>query len=290
MAAPKLNVILHGAFVFVRDGDELHALIPNLDEHAYRAGSWLAETGLRGRTPGQQNEIEYELTGVNREPGNGWFDLNRNLFVREGDPLNAEHAPFATLRLPLPKTDNIKSLRLADVPRDAFTHPERLATDADPQRIATLQVLTYDIDDPNRLGLRGFEVHHETRRRTPTGGHYWEPVLTGNIVNLHIFSAEDHFHRLSNSDEDLNLCFRQLGTDIQLDTRFVPTGITYDDDGPLPDGVKPEETETLAVRTLRMARLGRLVLDMKGDANLAWYGNDALDGEGQACGSTGKGP
>jgi hypothetical protein len=31
-----------------------------------------------------------------------------------------------------------------------------------------------------------------------------------------------------------------------------------------------------------MARLGRLV-GQNGDTNLAWYGNDALDGDPQSC-------
>ena len=68
---------------------------------------------------------------------------------------------------------------------------------------------------------------------------------------------------------------------MRLDTRLVPSGIPVD--GPLPRGVTIPETEDLAARTQRMARLGRLV-SQTGDANLAWYGNDALDGNPEGCG------
>ena len=174
----------------------------------------------------------------------------------------------------------------------------KLAVDDATQHVATLQVLTYDIDDPNDLALQAFNVDlRGEQRRKPTDGHYWEPVFNGNYVNLHIFSSEDQYHKPSNSGEDLNRCIRQLGVDLAVNTnvvrvepgvelhpQLVPGGIEQDE---LPIGVQPQETESLMVRNLRMARLGRLVLN-KGDANLAWYGNDALDSMGEACGSVGS--
>jgi hypothetical protein len=326
---PTLNVILHGAFAFFRDDkkNQLRALIPMMDDHVYRAGSWLAETELQGAlhdTKGMEQEgsngikhkrpkriedkpsegIEYELSGVSKNtPKPAWFDPNQNLMLKDCNP--SAEGLFATLIFPLPK--NIVSLRVADVPRKAFIDPNnigvasandkarlKLGRDDPTQHVATLQVLNYDIDDANRLALKGFRVDPKHERRELPEGHYWEPVFNGNCVNLHIFSSEDHYHKPSNSGEDLNKCIRQLGvTGLELNTKEVPVdlgmelhpqlapgGIQRDE---LPTGVRPQETETLVVRTLRMARLGRLVLE-KGDANLAWYGNDALDSAGEGCG------
>jgi hypothetical protein len=57
-------------------------------------------------------------------------------------------------------------------------------------------------------------------------------------------------------------------------------------DDELPPGVIAEETEDLAARTLRIARLGRL-RRQNADLNQAWYGNEALDGDPDACLSQG---
>lgn len=311
MQRPQLNVLLHGAFVFVRDDDhhQVRTLIPRLDHHVYRAGSWLGETDLLGRDHSELR-IEYELNGaLGEERDPKWLTPERNVLVKKADPARAEreHPPFATLIFPLPKKST--SLRLARVPFQNFGarpengHNPTPKEDAEAREnialprdgnydeahenllISTLQVFTYDIDNLDRLTLNGFIVDKEDKRRVGEG-HYWEPVLTGNYVNLHIFSSEDHYHTLSNSDEDLNRCFDQLGVNLQLNTRFTPTGISTDIDGPLPDGVTAQETESLALRTLRLARLGRLVVE-KGDANAAWYGNDATDGDEQACGHNG---
>ena len=58
-------------------------------------------------------------------------------------------------------------------------------------------------------------------------GHYWEPVLTDGHINLHIFSAEDHFHKPSNAEEDFNKCVDLLGgLNLRLQTRSLrATGI-----------------------------------------------------------------
>jgi len=267
----KLNVIFHGAFTFDQrtEPNRLLALMPKIPRHVYRAGSWLAETDLRGRT--QSEEVVYELSGV--KPGAGKFspEQHQNVMLKPQPQEKPAVAPYATLKFPLPK--QITSLQVAEIPRAAFTHPEYLLVDTDPQHIATVQVFTYDILDENALSLKAQDGD----------GHYWEPVFTGDYINLHIFAAEDHYHKPSNAQEDFNQCVSLLGgVKLRLQTRSLHTsGIL--DAGQLPPGVAPEETETLALRTLRMARLGRLV-SQNGDANLAWYGNDALDGDVEACG------
>jgi len=259
-------VILHGTFTFVQDKEagRILALIPDLEHHVCRAGSWLAETEL----PGQH---QYELTGVHS--GDGAFDPALNLMVKVRKRPDKPH-PRATMRFPLPK--QIKSLRVADVPRSSILHPEELAVDSDTQHMATVQVFTYEFDDENNLFLKADRGD----------GHYWEPVVTKNDdglhhVNLHIFSAEDHFEGPSNAIADFKKCAELLGSDLEL-TRSLRAG-PIENDNVLPDGVAPEETEDLAPRTLRLARLGRLVTQ-GGDANVAWRANDALDDNPAACG------
>jgi hypothetical protein len=258
-----LNLALHGAYTFIEDKDakQIHALIPRLKEHVYRAGSWLAETELRSAS--------YRLSGV--KPSDALrFDHDKNLLVwYRHRPDN--RAPYATLKLPYPKS--VRSLRLAEVPLEFFSHREDLVEPKRTQQIATLQVLTYEIDNENKLALKA-----ETGE-----DHHWEPAFTGNHINLHVFASEDHYYRPSNAQEDFNQCVALLGANLSLHTRFLPLrGV---EQSSLRDcGFAPEETEVLALRTLRMARLGRLIVQ-KGDANLAWHGNDALDGDPAGCGS-----
>jgi hypothetical protein len=259
--APVLNVVLHGAYAFVRRKDSIEALIPSLKHHVFRAGNWLGETELRNRG------VVYELQGV--KPGAAEFDPDRNLIVKSNDRPQDPSARI-TLRFPLPK--QIYSLRIADVPRGSFQHPDALRRDQPVEHVATLQVFVYDFEDENQLFLKAKNGE----------GHYWEPAFTGDSINLHIFSSEDHYGRLSNSEEDFNECAELLGSPVRLDTSLAPTGIL--EPNGLPHGVSEPETEDLSTRTLRMARLGRLVA-RNADANLAWYGNDALDGNPIGCGS-----
>jgi len=256
-----LNVMLHGTFAFIRDegAKQILALIPDIGHHVCRAGSWLAETELLEGN-------EYELTGV--KTGDGTFDPQRNLIVKfQKRPDRPQ--PLATLKFPRPK--QIASLRVAEIPRTSFRHPEELASTSDTQHLPTLHVFTYDIENENKLFLK----------TANGGGHYWEPVFNGNYVNLHIFSAEDHFEGPSNAVEDFKKCAELLG--LQLEFTGTLRASEIPNDSHLPPGVAAEETEDLAPRTMRMARLGRLVT-RNGDANLAWYGNDALDSNPAACG------
>jgi len=261
-----LNVLLHGAFTFIHDKDkkQIHALIPKLQEHAYRAGSWLAETELRGRG------ASYELDGVH--PGGAHdFDPQKNLLVKFNGRLSTTHLPYATLKLPYPR--KITSLRVAEVPTKYFSDKRLLEVAGDMQHVATLQVLTYDIDNENKLTLKA-----------DTGeDHYWVPAFTEDHIRLHIHSSEDYYHKPSNAQEDFNQCIALLGVELKLETRYLPASEIPNTKAVLPPGVTPKETEDLAVRTRRMARLGRLVVQ-DGDANLAWCETDALDGNPQACG------
>jgi hypothetical protein len=276
-----LNVLLHGAFTFVleENADQILALIPKLKDHAYRAGNWLAETELYGG-PG----ATYELKGV--KPGTEFhFKHKKNLLVKFGGELPANpprHAKrYATLSFPKPKM--ITSLRVAEIPTAAFSDREPLIVAGKTQHMATLQAFTYEIDNENELRLEA--VKSSLPRAPKLEDHYWEPAFIGNHVNLHIFSSEDYYHKPSNADEDLNQCVALLGVDLRVDVRYVPARGIDPNEEELPPGVTPVETEDLASRTRRLAELGRRVVQ-NGDADLAWYGTDVLDGSGEACGDT----
>jgi hypothetical protein len=266
-ASGKLNVIFHGAFTFVQDPEKKHILaeMPAIEDHVYRAGTWLAETEIRG------GGIVYELNEQGVKPGKDWLDPKKNLIVKF-DRKAPKPAPFATLKLPFP--EKIHSLRISEVDAKFFKGKTERVLNQAKQPMALLQVFTYVIANVDDLFI-GANLDE---------GHYWEPAFTenqGSHVNLHVFSAEDHYHKPSNVQEDFNKCMELLAVELRLQTKYLPAG-PIPANGHLPPGVAPEETEDLGVRTLRMARLGRAKVQ-GGDTNVAWFGNDALDGNIRAC-------
>src|SRR5262245_4388261 len=95
----KLNVILHGLFVFVHNDEkkDITAYIPNMgSEHQYKAGNWLAETNLAEHGV---FELQRVTAGTNK------LVPEKNLIV-EGIrvPTNShgDHSIYATLRFPYP--------------------------------------------------------------------------------------------------------------------------------------------------------------------------------------------
>jgi hypothetical protein len=259
-----LNVVFHGTFVYQRDTKANHitAWIPTIDQHVYRAGNWLAETELLNGN--------YRLEGVAKD-GRGTFDPARNLILKRPRIKPDEGRMHAKLILPWPKT--ITSLRVATVAREFLQPSDELEGNSDPQHIATVQVFTYPFEDDTKLKLADYKLQ-------PTGGHYWEPVFTEDSINLHIFSAEDHYEQPSLAITDFGKCAELFGYKLKL-LQSAPTSAVHDTD--TPKGIDRQETEDLAPRTLRMALLGRLV-KQKGNANQAWYGEDALDGNPLGCG------
>src|SRR5262249_20231218 len=113
----KLNVILHGLFAFDQ-GDEIVAHIPNMgSEHAYKAGTWLAETPLA-------EHADLTLEGV--ITGNNSNRLNRDYNIAVGGvPVTKKghecHCVHATLRFPYPPEEfEIRSLRRLIIPANAL--------------------------------------------------------------------------------------------------------------------------------------------------------------------------
>ena len=154
------------------------------------------------------------------------------------------------------------------MPIDAFNPAQAKALKLDQKGVslATLQVLTYQFDDDNDLRL--------ANTKNPDDGHYWEPAFDGDYINLHVFCSEDRFSTPSQASADFKACTALLGLQLEMEhpqpAGAVPDGVS------LPAGISEDETEDLPFRTLRMARLGRLVRQ-NGDANISWSSNDALD-------------
>ena len=255
-----LNVLLHGAFTLIPGDKQILALMPTLEDHVYRAGSWLAETELRSAT--------YRLEGV-KEGTTCKFDRDKNLLVKfSGKPPNSSTF-YASIIFPQAKS--IQSLRVLEVDTQFFSRADDLCVKGDKQHITSLQVLSYDIADENKLALKAEKGED----------HHWQPAFAGGYLNLHITSSEDHYHKPSNAHLDFTKCVELLGSNLKMKTRFLPASGIEAFTAP-PAGVATQETEDLALRTLRMARLGRLVVQ-GGDANQAWHGNDALDGNPKSC-------
>jgi len=267
--AEMLNVIFHGTFAFVdSQPDFIDALIPKRTEHVdhvFRAGNWLGETQLQQGT--------YKLEGV--ESGKAHLNEESNLIfengcqTRELDPEN-EHA-----RLILPRPDKTFSLRLAKVEFDQRPRNLKGSTGS------AIQVFTYHVTSEPDLRLQ----RRSNTDREDLSGHYWEPVFTGGYANLHIFSAEDHPDDPEHTSRALDKIAHLLGLEgvLELKSVYYANGIQEQD---LPPGVIAEETEDLARRTMRLAQLGRLRRQYA-DLNQAWYKNEALDGDPEACLHTG---
>src|SRR5262249_52860863 len=133
--------------------------------------------------------------------GDEGLDPDVNLVVKL-EPEVRPKAPYATLDLPFPSM--VTSMLRAEFSSDKFTIDDELVNPRPTQIISTLQVFTYEIEDLDALSLRADDGD----------GHYWEPSPVaspaGNFVNLHVFSAEDHYHKPSHAKEDLNLCLELL--------------------------------------------------------------------------------
>jgi len=265
----KLNVILHGTFAYIdkKGVDFIDALIPLPNpqdgvDHVFRAGNWLGETELRPGT--------YKLEGVDQ--GSDSLDDDKNLIFENGCPRRPRNPSKEYARLILPRPDKISSLRLSKV--ELETKPANLKGNHG----AALQVFTYSIASESELRLQKLTDDEQA----PLPGHYWEPVVTGGFASLQIFSAEDHPDDPAHTRRAFLNTASLLGVpDGDIDLKEVHRAVGIKDDD-LPPGLIAEETEDLAARTLRMARLGRL-RRQHADLDQAWYGNEALDGDPDAC-------
>jgi hypothetical protein len=259
-----LNVILHGTFAYIDSADDfIDALVPKRSEdvdHVFRAGNWLAETQLQEGT--------YKLEGV--RTGEAHLNAESNLIFENDFPRRHLDPKTEHAKLILPRPERISSLRLAKV--DFMTRPANLNGNYG----AAIQVLTYYVENEQILRLQ----RKSDNEKEDLSGHYWEPVFTGGYANLHIFSAEDHPDDPEHTSRAFDKIAGLLGLEgVQLGSVHYVKGIQEQD---LPTGVIADETEDLARRTMRMARLGRL-RRQSADLSQTWHENEALDGNPDAC-------
>ena len=235
-----LNVIFHGSFTSVEGNDCIQVFMPKNEDHVCRAGNWLGETELR---PGV-----YELKGV--ESGSARFPDSRNIILTRSN-LSRRVKPYAILIFPRPQS--IASLGIAEVPRQFFDNPDGLEL-TDKEHVATLQVFTYRFNNDSELRL---EKRPNGQGHQGSPGHAWEPVFVNDHINLHLFAAEDHYEGVhaGHTADAFSECSALMGSKLRLMQSYAVAAKPRADE--LPAGVCLEETEDLASRMKRMARLGR---------------------------------
>lgn len=279
----KLNVILHGLVMFFQRQNEITAYLPNMGpEHAYRAGTWLAETAI-------DEHADITL----RVPKNGHtgdifrFDPNpdKNVFLKGVRPCTCgceDHTIYATFHLPYPD-EEIRSLAPLKIPMDALEGQDKegledAVGDAKGEvkevSSASVQVLTY---------------HFATDRDLCLDNHPWEPLVVRengtNYVNLHIFAEPE----LSVNEDHVVHAFQAAtaifaGVDLRLKKPLKPGPMDIPD--PQIAGILKLELEDLVHRRRRLDVLGRAIRESR-DLNSIW--NDPVpfvDGDPNTCTGT----
>ena len=286
-----LHVMFHGTFVFDFHDAFVDVLIPEVDDHVYRAGSWLGETDLicgeqsnghahhtpAGHTNHHGPEI-YRLTGV--ESGNVTsLPSEHNLMFKTSFRPDVDRLLRARIRVPLP--DRITTPRRGRLGKKGFRPNDDLPSDYRGY-LGTLQVFTYHFRSDNALRLNCHPEHT-----------LWEPAFAGGVVTLHVIAAPEHFHLSpplnaggrSHVQNAFQACMA-LFQGVNLDMAQLPETNEFDRSD-VPAGAIPEETEDLAPRIRRLSQLGRMKKDER-DLNLLWFPSEAYDGDPDACISTGN--
>jgi len=258
----KLNVILHGLFVFVHNDKkrEITAYIPNMgSEHQYKAGNWLAETNLA-------EHGDFELQRVTA--GTDKLVPEKNLIVegvRVPTNLHGHHSIYATLRFPYPAYP-IKSMGRLVVPPGSIggDDKQKIVGYSQEQALhsATVQVFTYDFDSDAELRL---------------GNHPWEPVLNDGYANLHIISEPERRapeHHVRQAFQASMALF--VGLDVSLRRPMLPADLDGEKKE-LPAGVHELELQAVVRRQRWLSVLGRAIKDSR-DLNGLWDDPTPFDG------------
>lgn len=269
----RLYLFVHGLTVIVERKDKkLEIVLPRVQGHVFRAGSWLSETDIE---PG--NRIE--LLNVTE----GSADIYKTgLLLDVPAPHNLTRRGRAAT-LVVPKPNEILCLLLA---KEAGC----LVGAAARQTLADVLVFVYQYNDENQVLL---------------DGHYWQPSSTGDAISLHVISTseviegEDHEIRTQRALRDVFKSFP--GTqyfqvapgswrDPQNAARFGNLGAGRR----VVDGrvVEPgnlfafalAELEHPAPRLQRLNRLGRMHQEKRRIEGL-WQRPDPLVSEMSSCGS-----
>ena len=164
----QLNVVFHGLVSYIVWPDHIEVLVPQVDEHVYKAGSWGKELRLK-------ESSVYRLTGVYGASTPPQVDVRNNLVLRKISNIDRSQAKlFCSFNLPLPL--EFKPLRQARA-NGPIIAGRSLSTDA-PTSVPLVQTLIYRIEDLPHLSL---------------GNNFlWKPEVTAmGTVNLHIWAEPD---------------------------------------------------------------------------------------------------
>lgn len=211
----------------------------------------------------------FELKGV--DPGNQKLSPKYNLLFPRTQPLagNLNSTLRAVLLLPKPKSIST-TLRVA-IP--FASDAQGLPPDYEGQ-VGTLQIFTYHFQDDAALKLAGSR-----------GNQFWEPIFSGDTVNLHIYAEPETDQGLSHSLEAFQaLTSLVVGVDLPLPRTRLQSSL---DEDKLPEGVVSEEMEDLAPRITRLSQLGRMHKESR-DLNRTWFRSEAFGEEPPACCGAGR--
>lgn len=163
----QLNVVLHGLFAVVISDDHLDVLMPQVDDHVYKAGAWGKEFRLR-------EGVTYELTGVVGSK-NTLINPDQNLLLRGFTQLHREPSKlFCSLKLPLPA--EFRSLRRVAQAQTQRVFGGATAAKINAREFPLVITLIYRNFDHTRLAL---------------GALPWTPELDAKVINLHIWAEPD---------------------------------------------------------------------------------------------------
>lgn len=164
----QLNVVVHGLVSYIIWPDHIEVLVPQVDEHVYKAGSWGKELRLK-------ESSVYRLTGVYGASTPPQIDVRNNLVLRKISNIDRSQAKlFCSFNLPLPL--EFKALRQARANGPIVTG-RSLPADA-PTSLPLVQTLIYRIEDLSNLSL--------------SNNFLWKPEVTAmGTVNLHIWAEPD---------------------------------------------------------------------------------------------------
>lgn len=263
----RLYVVFHGLFAFFqrRKARTIEVYMPDLREtrktvsgavevyspHVYRAGNWLAETGI---WPG----ADLTLQGVTA--GDAFIDRKRNVILKGPNRRSAVPA-YARIVFPLPA----EVIPLREIP--VRLGIDIVGSSIDRLRgsnLASIPVFRYDVPDIAVLGL---------------GKHPWVPAAVNDTVTLHVFAEPETPQGAEHSHSEFGKAFELFeGVDLRLAAPLMLPRITDQ----LPAGVSADELEDLTPRTRRLAVVGR-IRKAGGNPADAWDRTEAYGENPTAC-------
>lgn len=165
----QLNVVFHGLFAYIINHDHIEVLAPQVDEHAYKAGTWGKEFRLK-------ETAVYQLQGIHAEKNAPPLDVRNNLVLKNITTIDRSPAKlFCSFILPLPK--QIVGLRMVQSAPQRPIFLGSAAAQLKTTAVPLIQTFIYQIDDVRRLRLND------------SG---WQPeIINQQVVNLHIWAEPD---------------------------------------------------------------------------------------------------